>query len=191
LSELYPEVEWHPWKFNHLPKDYWKDVSNQKQFFEYCKEQLKIREPEDWYNINLSDVRKLGGRRLLSEIYSNNLCAALERVYPEHNWLAWKFPSVPAGFWSQHSNLKKYVEWLGEQLHITELSDWKRVSYDDLRTLKGHYVVYKFGGLVNLLTKVYPHHSWTSFHLLGSSKSELLMFQYSKQLFPGHLSDFL
>jgi hypothetical protein len=50
----------------------------------------------------------------------------LAKVYPEYDWLPWKFPKVPQKFWDDVKNQRKFMEWAEKQLHVT---DWHKVSH--------------------------------------------------------------
>jgi hypothetical protein len=51
FSEIYPEYEWLPWRFNRVVPGYWDDVNNQKKFMEWASKELKIKDMSDWYNV--------------------------------------------------------------------------------------------------------------------------------------------
>jgi hypothetical protein len=51
LSEVFPEYEWLPWKFDKCPDNYWNDEKNQRKFFDWAAKQLNIKEMSDWYNV--------------------------------------------------------------------------------------------------------------------------------------------
>jgi hypothetical protein len=53
LSNVYPEYEWLPWRFEVIPKSYWAGVNNQIKFMRWVEQKLKIKELEDWYNVEL------------------------------------------------------------------------------------------------------------------------------------------
>ncbi len=52
LSEVFPEYDWLPWKFQYPPKDYWRDVLNKRNFLEWAGKQLGVTKMEDWYKIS-------------------------------------------------------------------------------------------------------------------------------------------
>ncbi len=52
VSTVYSEYKWLPWKFTHIPNNYWSDLNNQKLFLEWAEKELNIKEKEDWYNIS-------------------------------------------------------------------------------------------------------------------------------------------
>ena len=51
LKSVYPEYPWLPWKFVRLPRNYWSNIENQREFMQYLSKQLNIKELSDWYNI--------------------------------------------------------------------------------------------------------------------------------------------
>ena len=52
----------------------------------------------------------------------------LSTVYPDHNWLPWKFNAVPKHYWREMKNQKQYLEWAGKQLNTKEMSDWYKIK---------------------------------------------------------------
>ena len=52
----------------------------------------------------------------------------LYSVYPEYEWLPWKFNVRPRNFWEDTKTKKKFVEWAGKELKINELSDWYKIT---------------------------------------------------------------
>lgn len=49
-------------------------------------------------------------------------------VFSDYEWLPWKFNTVPKGFWDDKENVKKYMNWLGNQLNVNTMEDWYRVT---------------------------------------------------------------
>jgi hypothetical protein len=62
---LYPEVEWKPWKFDKAPRNFWQDPTNQRKFLIDIQKDLQLKSPEDWYNVTTSQIVNLGGSGLL------------------------------------------------------------------------------------------------------------------------------
>ena len=52
----------------------------------------------------------------------------LKGVYPEYDWLPWKFIKAPDGFWADKKNQRIFIQWVSQQLNIKEMSDWYKVS---------------------------------------------------------------
>jgi hypothetical protein len=72
-------------------------------------------------------VRDLGGGSLL-KMYKDSLSHTLQDVYPENEWLPWKFRVTPSSYWDDIANQKEFMTWAEKQLNIRELSDWYKVS---------------------------------------------------------------
>jgi hypothetical protein len=59
LERVYPEHEqvWAQHKSKHKVTGYWKDVKNQRSFFDQLAIKLNVKQPEDWLNVT-SEVLK-------------------------------------------------------------------------------------------------------------------------------------
>jgi hypothetical protein len=88
----------------------WTKKENQRTFFSLLGKELGYTQMEDWYNLKKEDVEKYGGKALLNKFYDNSPLKALQLVYPEHTWCAWKFDDkLPVGFWESKGN-QRYIE---------------------------------------------------------------------------------
>lgn len=56
LSVAYPEHTWLPWKLKTCQDDFFDDISNQREFFEWMKKELGIKQTEDWYQVSVDQV---------------------------------------------------------------------------------------------------------------------------------------
>lgn len=72
---------------------------------------------------------------LLFEPPGDSLFDQLKRTYPDHEWLEWKFLTVPNGFWDIRANRLRYVEWAAKQCGVTKLDDWYSVPQKDFAAL--------------------------------------------------------
>ena len=52
----------------------------------------------------------------------------LKSIYPEYDWLPWKFKQVPKGYWDDIANHHKFIEWASKELQIKDKRDWYNVS---------------------------------------------------------------
>jgi hypothetical protein len=43
------------------PKGHWNDILNQRIFLDQLAEKLKVKKPEDWYNVTVNTVLQHGG----------------------------------------------------------------------------------------------------------------------------------
>jgi hypothetical protein len=75
----------------------------------------------------VKDFSSKGGGGLLHK-YDDSLFDILSTLYPEHEWIPWKFVRVPRSTWNDENKIKKYLEAIGKELGIKELSDWNKVT---------------------------------------------------------------
>ncbi len=52
----------------------------------------------------------------------------LSTIFPDYNWLPWKFNRAPQLFWNDVNNQKKFVKWAENELNIKEMGDWYKVT---------------------------------------------------------------
>jgi hypothetical protein len=88
---------------------------------------LQLKSWQDWYNVSPEKFKQFGGRKIYYH-YRRSIISALTTLHPEHNWLIWKFRTVPQGYWQVAANQRKYMEWLQKQLNITSWEQWYQVS---------------------------------------------------------------
>jgi hypothetical protein len=69
----------------------------------------------------------IGGGSLLQEQYKNSPALLISSLFPEYEWLPWKF-TVPRNYWNDVNNQRKFVDWAGKQLKINEMSDWYKIT---------------------------------------------------------------
>jgi hypothetical protein len=56
----------------------------------------------------------------------------LSAVYPDYNWLPWKFVATPKGFWANLNNQRKFLDWAADEMKIVNTPEnreaWYKVS---------------------------------------------------------------
>ena len=70
----------------------------------------------------------VGGSGLLSK-YNNSPSTLISQVYPEYEWLPWRFKRIPVGYWEDIKNQRKFMQWAAQKLHIKDVNDWYKISY--------------------------------------------------------------
>ena len=75
------------------------------------------------------ELKKIGDARISLLLAENtSLYNVISSVYPEYEWLPWRFEKVPKHYWDSLENQRKFIEWAGKELQIKEMSDWYNVS---------------------------------------------------------------
>jgi len=189
LSTIYPTHSWIPWKFNKVPRSFW-DTNMRKRFFQWLGVQLGYNDMDNWYNISSDDIYKHGGGGFPMTFYNNSPTTALQELYPEHEWMWWRFNCAPHGLWEQAmkdpSQQRKIIYWLHEHLHIQNLEDWYRVSIHQVQKCVR---ILTTRMLTQMLTSTFPVHKWDVAKLtrLGGSikAAQRDLMVRVLQLFPG------
>jgi hypothetical protein len=65
LKEIFKEYEWLPWKFVPLPKNFFEDPSNRRDYIRWFENMCGIHKPEDWYQVSASLICSFNGYTLL------------------------------------------------------------------------------------------------------------------------------
>jgi hypothetical protein len=92
-----------------------------------------------------------------------------------------------SGFWENDKNILEYLEWLRGKLgFVNKLEDWENVTSSQVAKFGGTTLLHKYGGLTNVLAKVYPQHKWKVHNpnTVGYTKSQMQLFLVAKKLFP-------
>ena len=82
-----------PCRFKQLPRNYWKDKSNQVSKLKEIEQKLGINEPTDWYRFTVRNARSSGGTTLLEQ-YNNSLSSMLSALYPSVQWDLTRYVSI-------------------------------------------------------------------------------------------------
>jgi len=53
-------------------------------------------------------------------------------IYPDFDWIIWKFNHVPNGFWKEKRNHRKFFDWVGKQLGFKSFEDWYNITHEDI-----------------------------------------------------------
>ena len=77
---------------------------------------------------------KNGGSSIIA-IYGS-LAKLLESIYPQYEWLPWRFSSLSPDFWNNKENQLKYINWLSQKLNIQSMEDWYKVKFKVVKNNK-------------------------------------------------------
>jgi hypothetical protein len=112
------------------------DTKTQQQVLQKAAAKLNIKQASDWYKVNskviqicfqilisYQDLIKLGGQNQIATI--DSLSQLLSTTYPDQDYQPWKFNDCPPNFWNDLKNQRKFMDWAGKQLQV---SDWYKIS---------------------------------------------------------------
>jgi hypothetical protein len=177
LDILFPSED-SPFKYLGRSRELWDDVELQREFMEWVAKQLGLKNMEDWYNVEIDQISKMGGRALLS-CYGYSLASILDKIYPHIKWKRWKFVGNDSMMDVEYlNNLVKRME---KELYVEKLEDWYGVSFSSARkTSCGRELLERYGGsLLELVRHFYPKMNWdeSKWNSMLSQKSQHLLFR--------------
>ncbi len=86
VSEKYPDYDFLPWLFKHVPPDYWNDKKHQKKYMDWLGNKLGYTKIDDWYDITQTAFVKNRGNGLIRNHYNGSPSAAVMEIYPNYKW---------------------------------------------------------------------------------------------------------
>jgi hypothetical protein len=141
LLAIYPEHA-DVWR-SIVPRGYWKDVQNQRHFFDQLAKKLNIQQPENWDKVTLKTVLSEGGT-FVNAYYNSSVVQALQSLYPEHKqvWEDYKH----RGYWRDKERQRKFFDELAMKLKIQKPEDWLNVpSKTFMQEEGGSYIKHAYG----------------------------------------------
>jgi hypothetical protein len=161
LVKIYPEHEWHEWRFNKTPNGFWASPTNRRRFFEWLQSQLGLRTMEDWYGVQKVQIARNGGNGLLTHYYNQSAARAIMEAFPEHKWQPWKFKRVPMGFWNEIAHRKLFFDHLAELRGFSSMEDWYKLDIEDFVESGGSSIAVAFNNRIpDIVMQTFPEHEW-------------------------------
>lgn len=117
---------------------------------------------EAWYSVTYDDFLANHGKALLNK-FDYSPYQILKHVFPQFEFLPWKFSRAPRGFWEKKENQLAYMKWLAKELKREEgiPEQWYTVSRSDFVANFGTGLLNKFNGShTEALMTLYPDASW-------------------------------
>lgn len=130
---------------------------------------VKDNDLSPWYTVEVKYLYKLGVSGLLRG-HNNSVYTMLQKVYPEHEWLPWKFKPFPRSLSRDKSVVSKALKYVEKERKITQNEEWYRVSLNNLRELGVLSLISQAGGLYEVLKEHRPGFYWEA-ELLPEYKS--------------------
>lgn len=148
-----------------LPKHYWQELKNQREFLEDLERKFKIDKRTDWTKAyNRKKIPENGGSGLLS--CYENYYDCLRTIFPEIKWQIIWFSALPVKFWEKPENQLQFLKEFEEKHKITEREQWYDISPNFFKANKGRVLFNLYeNSFYKLLSKLVPDYKWepTSF----------------------------
>jgi len=105
FSSIFPEFQWHEWKFTSIPTQ-----NSIREFLDELGSEVGIKNMKEWYShtsYRLFSSQLCGNAFLRHVDYSPS--QLLIQSYPQHDWEPWRFSKVPFGFWREVTHQRAYI----------------------------------------------------------------------------------
>ena len=163
LKDIFPEYEWLPWLFESTPQQYWNDET-QIKFAIWLGKTLCYKNMDDWYQITQKIIQDNKGGGLLCNKYNGSPLMFLKGVFPDYEWLPWKFGMTSLGYWNEKGNHRIYANWLGKTLGYKNMDDWYQINQ---KIIHDYYGAGLLGTKYNdspklFVMTIYREHTWDS-----------------------------
>jgi hypothetical protein len=133
LNKIYKgRYEFLEWKFISTIPGFWNNEDNCINYMKWLGKELGYTREEDWYQITSDILRKNYGNGMVNNSRKYAYYDILKKIYPEYNWLPWKFTRVSDGFWDDINNQRKYMEWLFKKLNYINVEDWSKIGSEEI-----------------------------------------------------------
>lgn len=178
LRSIFPEYPWKIWKFDKIQslientgkkrslRKYWSNRAVQKEYLDWFKEEHGVKNERDLYKLRASDFIQKGGATLINHYYRGSVFKLFSSLYKNSNssfnLLAWRFNRIPNYFWTQQSNVIRFLNFVQEYYSIyehdnsREINEWMKLSNSDFSRAGGSTLLSTYGGIFPILLKFKP-----------------------------------
>lgn len=153
-----------------VSKGHWNNIENHKKYaLETLAPKYNLKLPnseenwqETWYILKQKHFKDSEGGGLLNSKYSGSPSKFIKEVFPEFEWIPWKFAGgTTQGFWKNKDNVRKYLDWLMIQMNYNNIEEFYHIKQNDFRKYKGIGLQDFYGNrLPDLLRDGYPEIDW-------------------------------
>ena len=158
LEDVFPESNWS------YQRSFWGSLENQRIFLDKVgQSKLNIKRLEAWYDVSIEQLENVGANSLITNIYYGSPSNMMISVYPEYNWLFWRFIKPPKHCWEKPESQRQFLDWMGEhKLNIRTMNDWYDVTRDQLLQAGATRLLMDTfsGSIVSMLLTAYPNYNW-------------------------------
>ena len=143
-------------------KGTWKKIENHKIYADWLGKKLRYETEEDWYKITKKKICNNYGCGLLLKYYNNSPLKFIQSVFPNIDWLPWKFILTKNGYWKEKKNQKLYADWLGKKLGYKTEEDWYKITRKDFCNNYGGGLLasYYNNSPLTFVISVFPDIDW-------------------------------
>lgn len=82
----------------------------------------------DWYKVTGKRFLELEGGPSFLKRHKGSLSTALMEMYPEHNWEPWRFEKVPANWFREAPNARRFLEFIRAEQGWNDISELNQLT---------------------------------------------------------------
>eukprot|EP00026_Physarum_polycephalum_P001478 Phypoly_transcript_01480.p1 GENE.Phypoly_transcript_01480~~Phypoly_transcript_01480.p1 ORF type:complete len:1080 (+),score=145.14 Phypoly_transcript_01480:111-3350(+) len=112
LIAIFPNIGLEPGKFASLPRNYWQDKRNRKQFLDHfaLEHGFDPLKPDNWYSIKISHISTRAGGSSFLGLYNNSIRSAVISLFPNLNFDISKFGKSREDILADERLKKKFIK---------------------------------------------------------------------------------
>jgi len=185
LKDLYREKDWLEWRFEgQVSKNFWTNSRGEliyenimRWFQKEIIETYAFKTNKDMYKLTQKLIAKHYGGGLSSHVINGSPMQLLQFLYPDYDWLFWKFVSAPNNAWDHIENHRKYLLYCLNGSPLEMLYKFSVKGFPASLTIK-------YESLYDMAMKCFPQYNWQE-SLFSCHKTIAILREYVKLRFPG------
>lgn len=182
LKAIHPEHDWKEWLFEKTTGHFYDNKENKIRYLTWLGERLGYKNYEDWYGIKYEDILNNYGSAFAKKYKSVHVL--IMENFLNHDWLEWKFYTLPRGFWYNKENRKKYMEWLRGKLKYQTYEDWYQLTRQILNDNYGNGILRYYKSISTVVTDMFPEHNWDKDKFIRTAKHQKIIYKIIKNKYP-------
>jgi hypothetical protein len=116
-----------------------------------------------WYEMDRRKLSKFRGIENLLPRYKNSIFTMLNAIYPDYDWVPWKFKNPPSNNLRRDPEMiRKALDYIETETGIKSPKEWFSVTESILKNLGVYALVSRSGGLIHLLHLYRPDTTLTT-----------------------------
>lgn len=145
-------------------------MEKQRTFLDSIGSEIGVKGSDlsPWYKASSTALKNLGVSSLLALNYRFSPSNMLKSVYPEYDWLPWKFTRIPSTLGRDPEVMRKALAYIERERNILRWEDWYQVSSTVLNGLGLAALFAQVGGLFQALKTYRPEFPWEEGQFLGA-----------------------
>lgn len=162
IKAMFTKYEWLDWKFKKSKDGLWDSMETQKKYAYWFGNKVRYETIVRWYELTTEAIYANFGRSLLNKYYSGSPIQFVKAMFPEYEWLEWKFVSgVSMGYWNDITNHKLYIKWLGLELGYETMEDWYKITGRVISDNYGSGVLSRYNSSpLQFVVAMFPGYPW-------------------------------